>query len=182
MIVDGTDCPIDTPFASKEERLRFYCGRNKDNTNSRYNLKYTIGVQVATGRIVAVLGPEPGSVHDITALRNSELIAIILSWDPYEVVLADKGYIGEPIFLTPYKATGGLSTQLTAFNEVLSSVRQIVECTIHRVKIFGVLGRCGRFRCSREQHKPVFNVCAQITNISLERSPVWMSENWYLTQ
>jgi len=118
MIVDGTDCPINTPFASKEERLRFFCGRNKDNTNSRYNLKYTIGVSVSTGRIVAVLGPEPGSIHDITAIRNSDLIGVILSKNPYEVVLADKGYIGEPIFLTPFKpVTGhGLSPQLEAVN------------------------------------------------------------------
>jgi len=145
MIVDGTDCPIDTPFASKEERLRFFCGRNKDNTNSRYNLKYTIGVSVSTGRIVAVLGPEPGSVHELTALRQSDLIGIILSKDPFEVVLADKGYIGEPSILTPFKPSrgGGLSPQLQAFNDVLASVRQLVECTIHRIKVFGVLGHNG---------------------------------------
>jgi len=54
------------------------------------------------------------------------------SWDPYEVV----------------KATGGLAPQLAAFNEVLASVRQIIECMLHQLKIFGVLGRNGRFQHS----------------------------------
>lgn len=182
MIIDGTDCPITTPSSSKQERLRFFSGCNKDNTNSRYNLKYTVGVQVATGKIVAVLGPDPGSIHDITAVRRSEIIGIIHSWNPFEVILADKGYEGEQIFLTPFKARTGLTPQQEAFNQVLSSVRQMVECTIHRLKIFGVLGQKGRFRCSRERHRSVFNVCAQITNISLTRSPVWLSVNWYLKQ
>jgi len=48
MIVDGTDCPIDCPFLSHADRLAFSSGRKKDNTNGRYNVKYTIGVQIAT--------------------------------------------------------------------------------------------------------------------------------------
>jgi len=66
------------------------------------------------------------------------------------------------------------------FNEVLSSVRQIVECVLHRIKIFGALGSRGRFHCDREKHKMVFQVACHITNISMEREPVWVAINKYL--
>lgn len=98
------------------------------------------------------------------------------------MILADKGYVGEPIFVRPYKANRGhnVTPQEEAFNTVLASVRQIIECTIQRLKIFGVLGRRGKFTCHEDKHAAVFNVCAQITNISLERNPVWLIVNQYL--
>lgn len=98
------------------------------------------------------------------------------------MILADKGYIGEPIFVRPYKANRGhnLTAEEEAFNTVLSSARQIVECSIQRLKIFGVLGRSGKFTCSHEKHAQVFSVCAQITNVSLARNPVWLNINQYL--
>jgi hypothetical protein len=65
LIIVGTEYPIDCPFA----RLLYYSGRNKDNAYSKYNLKYTIGVQISTGRICLINGPDPSSVHDII-VRN----------------------------------------------------------------------------------------------------------------
>jgi len=179
MIIDGTDCPVDRPFASKEERLKFFSGRSKDNQYSKYNLKYTVGVQIATGKIVAVFGPDFGSVHDITAVKHNELIAQIVSWNPFEIILADKGYQGLFGCLSPIKGSY-LTPSEDAFNEVLSSVRQMVECVLHRVKIFGALGSCGRFHCNIEKHSMIFNVACQITNISMEREPVWQNINYYL--
>lgn len=70
--------------------------------------------------------------------------------------------------------------QEDAFNQVIASVRQIVECVIHRIKIFGVIGGKGRFACDVSKHASVFNVCCQITNISMDRSPVWLQPNFYL--
>jgi len=63
-----------------------------------------------------------------------------------EIILADKGYEGCPIILTPFKGSF-ISDEEEAFNNVLSSVRIIIECTLHlyRLKIFGVLGSRGRF-------------------------------------
>jgi len=180
LVVDGTDCPIDRPSYSKKERCLYSCGRHKENTYGRYNVKYTVGVQISTGKICVVLGPEPGSVADITGLRSGELIAMISSQDPFEIILADKGYQGLNNCLSPIKGTA-LHPSETAFNEVLASVRQIVECVLHRIKIFGVLGGRGRFHCEKDKHKAIFNVCSQITNISLERSPVWQHTNWYLS-
>jgi len=179
MIIDGTDCPVDCPSTSKEERLKYFSGRAKDNQYSKYNVKYTIAVQIGTGKIVAVLGSSPGSVHDITQVKESELIAWIVSWDPLEIILADKGYQGLHACLSPVRGKYKTATE-EAFNEVLASVRQMVECVLQRVKIFGALGSKGRFHCSREKHKMVFNVACQITNVSIEREPVWQNVNWYL--
>lgn len=102
LVVDGTDCPVYRP-STKEDRLKYSSGRPKENTYSKYNVKYTVAVQVSTGKICAILGPEPGSVADITAIRNGEIIAYITSWDPYEIVLADKGYQGLDSCLSPVK-------------------------------------------------------------------------------
>jgi len=178
LIVDGTDCPIDRPCLSKDERTKYHSGRSKDNQYSRYNLKYTIGVQVATGRICTVIGPDPGSMHDITSVRKSEL-GTILSWEPFEMILGDKGYQGLGNCLSPFKGKFLLPSE-EAFNEVVASVRQLVECVLHRIKIFGALGSRGRFHCDRDKHRMVFNVCCQITNISMKREPVWVQQNWYL--
>jgi hypothetical protein len=115
-------------------------------------------------------------VADITALRNG---FAELNIEKQEFILADKGYQGHNKCLTPFKGSG-LSNSEEAFNEVLASVRILVECVIGRLKIFGVLGGKGRFHKSSFLHKLVFNVCCQITNISMMREPVWLNINRYL--
>lgn len=178
LIVDGTDCPIDTPSTSKEEKLNFCCGRNKDNAHSKYNWKYTLAVCISTGKICQILGPVIGRISDVEALRQEEH-KLLLDGD---FLLADKGYQGHEKCLTPVKKTK-LTTPTfedEAFNEILSSVRQLVECTIGRVKQFGVLGSAGRFHCDKTKHVVVFNVCCQITNIKIERNPIWSNKNWFL--
>jgi hypothetical protein len=67
LIADGTDCPIDRP-TKLEDRLKYSNGRSKENTYGKYGLKYTILCQITTGEICGVMGPDPGSVSDITAL------------------------------------------------------------------------------------------------------------------
>jgi len=178
LIVDGTDCPVDRPTL-RSDRDYYSNGRHKENSYGRYNFKYTVACQVCTGRICYVFGPDGGSVNDITSLRNGELFGIITSWDPFEIVLADKGYQGHHKCLTPFKGKN-ISSDQKAFNEVLASVRIMVECTIKRIKQFGVLGSRGRFHCSVEKHDGVFNVSCQITNICFQLQPVWQHTNWYL--
>jgi len=120
LIVDGTDCAIDRP-KTREERNYFSNGRHKENTYGRYNYKYTIACQIISGKICSVIGPHGGSVADITALRDGDDIAIITSWNPFEILLADKGYQGHYKCLTPFKGPDN-SPEEDAFNEVLASV------------------------------------------------------------
>jgi len=177
IVIDGSDFPLHVPSEGKSTRLRYYCGRPKDRIESRYNIKYIFGVHVATGKIVFVGPPTEGSRHDITALRRSGLLAIVNDSDITEIILADKGFVGEDSVITPYKgAAEELTTGQKLFNKILSSIRQIVECTLHRLKIFGILGSRGKWRWNRELHPTIVNLCAQITNISITRNPVAVSK------
>ena len=80
LVVDGTDCPIDTPSTSKEERLRFCSGRNKENAHSRYNWKYTLAVSPFDGKICQILGPVVRRISDMEALQqcNNSLSAVLM--------------------------------------------------------------------------------------------------------
>jgi len=175
LIVDGTECAIQRPLTYELRKL-YSSGRNKENTHGRYSLKYTVAVQVVSGRICYVAGPEAGSVSDITALRKSGLEELL---DENEIMLGDKGYQGEEVCLTPFKGKKHqLAPNELAFNQVIASVRQKVECLFKRMKSYQVLEE--QFRCETQKHKAIFNVIANITNISIERSPIWLHTNFYL--
>jgi len=173
LVIDGTDVPIERPNKDDEDsatqiwrRKMYFSGRDKENSRSKYCLKYTVGVQVSTGKICFIDGPRPGSMSDITALRES-------------------GYIDKnvPNLLTPIKKPPlrSLLAEQQAFNQIVSSVRIIVERSIGRIKIFDILTE--RFRkgsCKIENHRVIFNVCTQITNISLEREPLSYSDHPFI--
>jgi hypothetical protein len=131
-----------------------------------------VAVQIATGKICAILGPDIGKQSDINSLRQHQSE---LGLKEGELLLADRGYQGHELCLSRYKNSRSYRTDIDdyIFNELLDSVRQIVECTLKRIKDFGVLGSAGRFHCDREKHVMVFNVCCQITNMKLDRDPVW---------
>jgi hypothetical protein len=171
LVVDGTDCPVDAP-TNKDAKLGLCNTRQKDNGHSQYNLKYTVLVQISTGKIMGVFGPDLGKVPDINAfiLHEGEM-----KLNEGEIILGDKGYQGHPRILSGIKATKGhpLDYDDMVFNYLLDSVRQVVECTFQRLKNFGVLGKSGRFHCAQKKHKAVFNVCAQFTNLMIDRDPVW---------
>lgn len=176
LILDGTDCPIDMPSSlPKDEKVSWCCGRKKDNAYSKYNFKYTVVVQVGNGKICSVIGPEKGSVTDVQMIRDhmSEL-----PLDENEMILGDKGYQGLARFWTPFKAPSDINEEV--INELHGSVRQLVECTFKRLKDFGCLGSKGRFHCDKSKHKALFNVCCHITNIKIDRDPIWHNVNWFL--
>lgn len=80
-----------------------------------------MAVQIASGKIVYVSQPEPGSVQDITAIRNSSLVEDLAQDD---LILADKGYQGHGRCITPFKGASISATQ-KLYNETHASVRQI---------------------------------------------------------
>jgi hypothetical protein len=175
LIVDATDCPIDAPTdRDLKENLANY--RTKDNGHSLYNLKYTVLVQIGTGRIMAYLGPDVGRIPDINAFRLHEQELHLLD---EELILGDKGYQGHEKILCGFKNSkkAPLDVDDQVFNLLLDSVRQLVECTFKRLKQFGVLGKSGRWHCARKKHRPVFHLCCQFTNMSMDRDPVWGKVN-----
>jgi hypothetical protein len=71
---------------------QFYSGKHK-----AYVVKYEVACHPTTLSIVWVNGPVPGAVHDLTLARS----AFLSQLKEGEKVFADKGYIGEPQFITP---------------------------------------------------------------------------------
>ncbi len=60
MTLDVTECFIERPLNNIIQRL-YYSGKTRKHT-----IKYEIGIQLQTGKIVWLSGGVPGSVHDLT--------------------------------------------------------------------------------------------------------------------
>jgi hypothetical protein len=77
--------------------------------------------------------------------------------------------------LTPIKKkrNAELTAEEDAFNQLIASVRFIVECSLGRMKIFGVLSsRYRKGSTKLNKHQKIVNICAQITNIAIKREPL----------
>jgi len=171
IIIDCTDCPTRRP-GTKVARLAFTTGRPKDNIGSRYNIKYEVGVQIVTGKIVYnSFEGMPASRHDIRMFRENGLVYKLAEDD---MLMGDKGFIGHNKIITPFKGSN-LGPKRVEFNALLSSVRIMVENVIGRVKIFGLLQT--KWRHEFSMHQVFFNLCCQITNISLDLEPAHLTVN-----
>src|SRR4051794_35737324 len=94
MALDGTECPIQRPL-DWETQFNYYSGKKGCHT-----IKYEVRVCISNGRLVWLAGGVPGRVHDISLARNS---GILNQLQPGELILADKGYVGDDSFITPFK-------------------------------------------------------------------------------
>jgi hypothetical protein len=159
MTVDATDCPVERPSDYNLQR-QYYSGKSK-----KHCIKYEVGIQIQTGKLVWLAGGTPGSVHDLTISRASGLSSHLLHG---EFVLADKAYIGEDCFLTPFKPV--TNEQELEFNSAISSLRETVEHTIGRIKVFGFTQQ--KWRHSLDLHPIAFKVICNALNIEFETKPV----------
>ncbi|CAF4355000.1 unnamed protein product, partial [Rotaria sordida] len=80
----------------------------------------------------------PGSVHDITILRESGLLE---HTEEHVQNIADKGYIGEQYVITPKKKSRGgeLTAEDKDFNRSISSARVAIENINQRIKTYTIL-------------------------------------------
>jgi len=161
LVIDATECPIQRPSADIQ-RI-FYSGKKKKHT-----IKYEIGVDVLHGFICWIAGAVPGSVHDITLSRTIGIVHYNHLLQPEERILADKGYIGESIFLTPIK--GALNDMEHGWNSFINSHREIVEHTFARLKNFGCLSQ--KWRHDIDLHSIVFQLVCQIVNVDASFRPI----------
>jgi len=125
--------PHDQPEDSEQRKLYYHA---KSPTN------YAFKLQIACDfhhRIVHVSKCYPGSVHDITILRESGL----LEHTQEDVqIIADKGYIGEQYVVTPKKKPRGgeLTSEDKDFNRSICSARSAIENINQRLKKYAILG------------------------------------------
>lgn len=159
MALDGTECAVERPLDNAIQR-QYYSGKKRKHT-----IKYEIGVQLQTGKIVWLAGGVPGSVHDITLYQTCGLKSHLL---PGEMVLADKGYVGDDIMIHPFKSAR--TEEEKEFNATISSIRQVVEHTYGRIKVFNFTQH--KWRHDLDLHPMAFKVICHALNVEFESKPV----------
>lgn len=158
IILDATECPIERPSDYETQKM-YYSGKSKTHC-----VKYEVGIHYTEGFLVWISGSRPGSVHDLQVTRESGLLDMLL---PNELILADKGYIGEDLFLTPIRQPE--SEEEWFVNAELSRVRILIEHVIGRLKVF----RCLRepWRHDLHLHAVVFDVICNLVNLDFLAAP-----------
>jgi hypothetical protein len=112
-----------------------------------------VGVEVNSGLLVWCSRTYPGSKHDLTILQEG---GILHHLHQDEILMADKGYRGEPKILTPWDLPNDSLT-----HRQFNSIRIRVEHTLAQIKKFHVLSN--RWRHSLHYHPLVWSACAKIT-------------------
>jgi len=126
-LVDGTLVPC----WSWSEHPEDWSG--KHHTTGR-NL---IVVADLKGNLVWVSDPYPGSTHDITAIRATNILQT-----PRTTWVADKGFIGQEAIITPVKKLPGqehLDPQDKEYNQQVSSIRAPIERANAQLKTWRIL-------------------------------------------
>lgn len=169
---------------AKEQRVQRPSGKDKDgNSNQKpfYSGKkkaHTLKNQVAVrpdGFIEAVSESVPGSIHDLTLLRQTKLVEQLKD---DEGGMFDKGYDGitndfpnRPLSL-PYKARRNhpLSEEEKAYNRFFSSHRIVVEHTNAQLQKYQALAQL--YRHDRDQHSRTIRVVALLINRQIAVRPL----------
>lgn len=167
-IGDGMEQPVQRPKDSKKQK-EYYSGKKK---------RHTVQNQVVvapTGETIALSEDEPGSCHDLTHLRISEILA---KMEPDDVAMLDMGYLGvqndrdDVIFILPFrKPKGGeLTLSQKEFNRLVARCRVVVENTICHLKRFQVLYQVYRHRLAERPH--LVRIIAGLVNRQIRRRPL----------
>ena len=159
LIIDATEQPAQRP---KKGQKKYYSGKKKKHT---LKTQYIVGPD---GRIYAVSGTYPGSVHDFTIYKDQK------KRDRFSGIpkKGDSGYQGIKTYdrnaVTPFKRPKGgvLTDEQKAYNRSLSKDRIKVENVIREIKIFKVLSYTYRNR--HKNHSIKTNIISGIVNMKME--------------
>ena len=177
LVIDAKEQRIQRPGGGDESgnshQKPFYSGKKKAHT-----LKTQVAV-APDGSFQSVSRSVPGSVHDLTLLRQSDLLHRLLHRLPKtEGVMLDKGYDGlqrldpkqpdkngppHPYHL-PFKARRGhpLTEQQKLFNAHLSKYRIVVEHSLAQMNQFQALAQV--FRHDHDRHSGLTRIMAGLVN------------------
>jgi hypothetical protein len=173
VVIDAKEQRIHKPQASFEAQKPYYSGKKKAHT-----LKTQIAVR-PDGLIETVSASAPGSMHDLTLLRETDLLNRLVVG---EGVMVDKGYVGldkdfpDVPLVIPFKAAKNrpVTAEQKAFNRVVSQHRIVVEHTLAQVSRFTVLRQVfrGRWQNHQKAHSQVVRVVAQLVNRRIRVCPL----------
>lgn len=181
LVIDAKEQRVQRPGGDDDKgnsrQKPFYSGKKKAHT-----LKTQVAV-APDGSFQSVGKSVPGSVHDLTLLRRSDLLHRL---PKTEGVMLDKGYDGiqrldlkEPDkngpphpYHLPHKARRGqpLTDEQKAFNAHLSRYRIVVEHSLAQMNQFQALAQV--FRHDRDKHSGLTRVVAGLVNRRLEKKPL----------
>ena len=181
LVIDAKEQRIQRPGGdddkSDSRQKPFYSGKKKAHT-----LKTQVAV-APDGSFQSVGKSAPGSVHDLTLLRQSDLLHRL---PRAEGVMLDKGYDGlqrldpkEPDkngplhpYHLPHKARRGhpLTEEQKVFNAHLSKYRIVVEHSLAQMNQFQVLAQV--FRHDHNRHSGLTRVVAGLINRRVAQRPL----------
>ena len=160
LVIDGKEQRTERPKGYAAQKP-YYSGKKKAHT-----LKSQVGV-APNGRIESVSDSYPGSTHDLTVLRLTELVDRLPAGAG---AMMDKGYVGigrdhpdRPLVI-PAKAVRNrpLTDEQKAGNRVIASHRIVVEHALAQLNRFEVLTQTYRHR--RDEHGAVVRAVAVLVN------------------
>lgn len=168
IVLDAVLCPVEVDRKVWANQKPFFSPKH-----GCHGLKYELAVHWRTGRIVWIAGPAVGSMHDLTISRQSGILTFLQTIGEYG--FADKGYIGEPVLLCPFKGRWeDLPADQQTWNGMLNPHRTIVENALARVTKFNILQH--KYRGYLLQHPRIFQLCANIAQLDILDNPLRADE------
>ena len=161
MIVDCTVCQIKRPKRPFEEAKVFFSGKH-----FIYALKKEVCVNVRSGTAALVSKAYPGSVHDITILRDhAQTINNVLGG---RAILADLGYCGAQRDVPTIVICDGEDEQLR-------SKRVLVECFFGRLKMLWSVFS-SKWTLGEEFFDTFFDIGCALTNLDVLHRPLRLND------
>jgi IS5 family transposase len=168
LIIDAKEQRVERPKNKKDKdgnvqdrQKPYYSGKKKAHT-----LKNQAAIS-PTGLVEYASESVPGSTHDLTLLRQTDLLSELAD---DEAAMMDKGYDGiatdhpdKKLYL-PFKARRNhpLTVEQKAYNRFLAKYRIVVEHTMAQLNKFQILAQ--RFRHKLSKHSVIFRIVCGLVN------------------
>ncbi|KAJ3316948.1 hypothetical protein HDU76_001453 [Blyttiomyces sp. JEL0837] len=160
LYVDGVDVLI------QEERplnKKLYSHKFK-HAASRFQVATGLGF---SGIVFASGGVPAGEMTDLEMVRETLLPKL----GKNEKIAADRGYRGEDRVMTYIDGRGQRDDVIARHNENIKNMKARHETVNKRLKDFAILTQM--FRGNMDRHHILFAAVAEITNIKLQRQPLF---------
>lgn len=177
LIIDAKEQRVERPKNKKakdgnvqDRQKPYYSGKKKAHT-----IKNQAAIS-PTGLVEHASESVPGgSTHDVTLLRQTNLLAELAD---DEAAMMDKGYDGiaadypdKKLYL-PFKARRNhpLTEEQKAYNRFLAKYRIVVEHTMAQLNKFQILAQ--RFRHQLTKHSVIFRIVCGLVNRRIQLRPL----------
>lgn len=176
LIIDAKEQRVERPQNKKDKdgnvqdrQKPYYSGKKKAHT-----LKNQAAIS-PTGLVEHASKNVPGSTHDLTLLRQTDLLSELLE---KEAAMMDKDYDGitadypdKKLYL-PFKARRNhpLTEEQKAHNRFLAKYRIVVEHTLAQLNKFQILAQ--RFRHQLTKHSAIFRIVCGLVNRRIQLRPL----------